>query len=158
LTSARKFWSERISCKGQALPWRVFFGYPACMSPVSACVSPYPWYPAVSLYRSISSHFAADSLHSTVCRCIQLYPYVSSCIQLYLAVFGLYTILPYPYCMVNGIQTGGRRRVVHCAKVLQSYYNRVGDKRMVDSCIISHKGKIILYRPNCRCPIYNVAY
>jgi len=57
----------------------VFHLYPGCILPCS-------WYPAVSLYRSLSSHFAADPLYPAVCYCIQLYPYVSSCIPLYLIV------------------------------------------------------------------------
>jgi len=43
-----------------------------------ACISPYPWYPAVSLYRPISSNFAADPLYPAAFHGIQLYPYVSS--------------------------------------------------------------------------------
>ena len=49
---------------------------------IPACISLFPWYPAVSLYRSISSHFAADPRYPAVSHCIQLYPYISSCIQL----------------------------------------------------------------------------
>jgi len=45
-----------------------------------ACISPYPGYPAVSLYLSTSSHFAVEPLHPAVSHCIQLYPYISSCI------------------------------------------------------------------------------
>jgi len=76
----------------------IFWGYPACtcISPVSACISPYPWYPAVSLslYRSISRRFVAESdplypippyptasscIHTTRTYLALLYPAVSSC-------------------------------------------------------------------------------
>ena len=61
-------------------PGVYFWDIPPVLHLYPACISPYPWYPAVSLYRYISSHFAADLLYPAVSRCIQLYPYVSSCI------------------------------------------------------------------------------
>jgi len=55
----------------------VFDLYPACL-----CLSPYPWYPAVSLYRSIY----LSILQQIHCICILLYPTVSNCIRTHLAV------------------------------------------------------------------------
>ena len=53
-----------------------------------ACISPYPWYPAVSLCRSISNLFA-QRIHG-----ILLYPTVSSCIRTYLAVSSCICCIP----------------------------------------------------------------
>jgi len=55
------------------IPPPVFHLYPAC-------ISPYPSYPAVSLYRSISSQFAAEPRYPTVASCFCSYRDVSSCI------------------------------------------------------------------------------
>ena len=69
-----------------------FWDIPHVFDLYPTCISPYPWYPTVSLYlsRYASSHVAADL---TVSRCTQLFPYVSSCIQLYLLYILLYQII-----------------------------------------------------------------
>jgi len=67
--------------KQRALPWRVCLDLPPVFHLYPACISPYPWYPAVSLCLAI---FAAAPLYPAASHCIQLYPCVSSYIQLYL--------------------------------------------------------------------------
>jgi len=61
-------------------PLECIFGisrlYFTCIPPVSNRILGTPLYPCIY----ISSHFAADPLYPAVSRCIQLYPYVSSCI------------------------------------------------------------------------------
>jgi len=61
-------------------PGVYFWDLPPVFHMYPPYISLYPWYPAVSLYRSVSSHFAPDPLYPAVSHCIQLYPYVSSCI------------------------------------------------------------------------------
>ena len=67
------------------LPWRVFLGYPACFLRVSRMYLVVSnrisqrilgiRYSLYTLYRPVSSHFAADA---------PLYPAVSSCIRTFL--------------------------------------------------------------------------
>jgi len=78
---------EGIGSPIRALPGVSFWDIPPVLELYPACISPYPWYPAVSLYIYASSNFAASS------HCIQLYSYVSiavsnciCCIPLYLTV------------------------------------------------------------------------
>ena len=59
-----------------------FWDLPPVFHLYPACISRYPWYPAVSLlYLAILQQIHCIPLYPTV---IQLYPYVASCIQLYL--------------------------------------------------------------------------
>jgi len=88
----RKVGGTRKGAREQALapkdvshlspPLAYIFGisrlYFTCIPPVSHRILGIPCIPVSVLYLSI--HFAADPLFPGVSHCIQLYPYVSSCI------------------------------------------------------------------------------
>ena len=70
-----------------------FWNRPPVFHLYLACISPYPWYPAVFLYLAI-----LQQIH-----CIPLYPTVSSCICTYLAVSScICCISPYPTASKTG--------------------------------------------------------
>jgi len=104
----------------RALPWRVFLGYPACISPVSCLyltvslisrVSP----PCIEIYNHIFCN------RSTVSCCISLLT-VSSCIRTYLAVSScipLYLIVSHR--LENGIWPKIHSRGGLLRKVLRTY-------------------------------------
>jgi len=89
-------------------PWRVFLGYPGCITPgippVSHRILVLVWYPPVRspcipVYRSISSHFAAEV------RCTPLYLTVSSCICTYLALSSCIPLGSHHHHLENGYMT-----------------------------------------------------
>ena len=77
-----------LSSARKDLPWRVFLGRPACISPVSRLYLAVSMVSCVSLYRFYIDPFCSRcTVYPVVSHCIQLYPTVSSCIiPLYLTV------------------------------------------------------------------------
>jgi len=104
----------------EALPWRVFLGCPACISPVSCLYFTeslgIPFIPVSILYLFILQHIHCIPLYPTVSSCIRTYLAVSSCIPLYLTAY------PTPRkrnIAKNTLSRGGLKRSPHPSTTTQ---------------------------------------